>query len=168
MFNFFKSEEQKIIDTINDICSDLKDDERVKNVAQYFYMILTNYKKSFDEKKFRQVEFMDLKEHWLALNFQLILGCIAKRGNFKIYNKVREVFKIDSNLKVAKLINKNYAPLYANIRSDLDYAILAEELLFSCFQIPKEIDAKSVNNEYYEELSDFILKQNTPLVKTFN
>lgn len=169
MFSFFKTKEDKVIKLLQDLCELCKNDDQVKNVIKYFYMILSKHKKNFDEKQFRNTDFKLFKEHWLALNIQLFIGSLAKTGDFNLYNDVRKKFGLDDNKKkVALFINSYYAPIYANINSESAWGLLAEELLFQCFYIEKEIGLSDAFNEYHLEINNFIFEQHLNFKKYFD
>ena len=166
----FKSKEEKVISKIQDLCEVWKDDKTIKNVILLLIGNIKLHKKDYyDQKKLGKKEILPVKKHWVALNFQLVLGCVAKKDDINLYQKIRDTFKLDNpKSEVGSLIINNYAPIYSRINSDFAWAFLAEELLYHCYDIPKEIGINDSFNKYHLELNDFIMMQHLNYKKYFD
>lgn len=161
MFGLFESKEDKVIEKIQDLCELWKEDDTIKNVIGYLHELLKIHDIKGLEKKIFKTKVNLIKQHWVALNFQLVLGYVAKMDDIELYTNVRETFDLDSPRgQVANLINNNYAPIYGQIVSDFAWASLGEELIHKCFNVNKTIGVQDAFNEYHIQLNNFIKGQN--------
>ena len=170
MFGLFKSKEEKVITQIQKFGEIWKDYVTIKNVILVFVGILKLHKENYyDEEKIVKKGILPIKKHWVALNLQLVLGLVAKKDDINLYQKIRETFEVDNpKSEIGSLVINNYAPIYARINSDFAWAFLGEELLYHCYNIPKEIGIDDAFNKYHLELNDFIMKQHLNYKKYFD
>lgn len=169
MFGLFETKEEKITNKLLNYIEHWKDPNTVKNLVKLLGWVLLNFKKDFDfDKEFKKIDTLKLVKHWTALNCQLFLGNLAKLGDFELYTEIRKKFKFDSEVKeVSNLINNNYAPIYSNINSDWGWALMAEEMIYHCWGIKKEIGINDAFNDFHKELNELVFKEHVIYKKFF-